>query len=260
MATIKSNMKINIILQARTSSTRLPNKVLMPILGKPMLVHQIERLKQLTCINQLIIATSKEPSDDSIEQLCQQENITCFRGSLNNVLERYYQASQAYPSEHIIRLTGDCPVIDSDIITEVINLHLCEKADYTSNCIPPTLPDGLDVEIFTSKALAETWKKASTALEQEHVTPFIRESGLFKCENYQYSYDYSHLRWTVDEPEDFQLITSIFNELYPNMPHFKLHDILDLIARQPALSSVNQKFMRNEGLEKLKPEQRQQND
>jgi len=255
MATIKIIMKINIILQARASSTRLPNKVLMPILGKPMLARQIERLKQLTCINQIIIATSTEPSDDKIEQLCQQEVIPCFRGSLKNVLDRYYHASQAYPSEHIIRITGDCPVIDTDIVTEVINHHLRKKADYTSNCIPPTLPDGLDVEIFTKETLEKTWLKASTALEQEHVTPFMRDSGLFRCENYLYPQDFSHLRWTVDEPEDFKLITLFFEELYHKKPHFKLQDILTLIAEKPELSRVNQQFMRNEGLEKSKFEQ-----
>jgi len=242
-------MSINIILQARMSSTRLPGKVLKPILGKPMLAHQLLRLQQLTRVNNIIVATSDEVSDDEIEQLCHNLEFPCYRGNLHNVLDRYYQTSQHYPSEHIIRITGDCPLIDVDIINSVIDLHLSTDADYSSNCAPATLPDGLDVEIFTAKVLFKTWQQAKKLSELEHVTPFMRSHPeLFNCQNYHYHTDYSHLRWTVDEPEDFQLVKQIFGHLYPDKPYFNFADILELMTKKPALMKINRNFERNEGL------------
>jgi spore coat polysaccharide biosynthesis protein SpsF len=242
-------MSIHIILQARTSSTRLPNKVLKQILDKPMLEHQLLRLIQLKRVDNLIVATSDDKSDDAIAVLCDALNINCFRGNLNNVLDRYYQAHQRYPSQHIIRITGDCPVIDIDIINRVIDLHLRTGADYSSNCAPSTLPDGLDVEIFTADALLKTWQQAKKLSELEHVTLFMRSHPtLFNCQNYLHPVDYSHLRWTVDEPEDFQLITEIFNNLYPTKAFFNLADILALIGEKPELMHINSNFKRNEGL------------
>ena len=244
-------MSINIILQARTSSTRLPNKVMKNILGKPMLEHQLLRLKQLKSVDNIIVATSDRGSDDAIEELCHKINVHCFRGSLDNVLERYYNAYLQYPSEHIIRVTGDCPVIDINIIDKVIKLHMSTGADYSSNCSPATLPDGLDIEIFTANALVKSWQQATKPSELEHVTPFIRSHPeLFTCKNYYHPTDYSHLRWTVDEPEDFELIQQIFENLYPHNAFFDLEDIVDLMVRKPELVNVNRRFKRNEGLAK----------
>ena len=242
-------MSINIILQARTSSTRLPNKVLKNILGKAMLEHQLLRLSQLKRVEKVIVATSNDASDDAIEALCDDLQTICYRGSLNNVLDRYSQAYQHHPSEHIIRITGDCPVIDIDIINRVIDLHLLTRADYSSNCVPSTLPDGLDVEIFTADALLRAWQQAKKNSELEHVTIFMRSHPkLFNCQNYYHPIDYSHLRWTVDEPEDFELITQIFKNLHPKKPFFNLTDILDLIKKKPELTQINNSFKRNEGL------------
>ncbi|GLX77632.1 spore coat protein [Thalassotalea insulae] len=244
-------MSINIILQARMSSTRLPGKVLKPILGVPMLAHQLARLKQLKTINDIIVATSIEPDDDAIEQLCLDLKINCFRGSLSNVLERYYQAHLQFPSEHVIRITGDCPVIDVNIINKVINLHMSTHADYTSNCIPATLPDGLDVEIFTAKALKVARNNAISPIEFEHVTTYFRNHAeQFNYQNYTHPTDYSHLRWTVDEPEDFELIQQFFQYLSPKKPYFDLNDILALLTEHPELNQINSKFKRNEGLKK----------
>jgi len=244
-----------IILQARTSSSRLPNKVLLPILAKPMLSHQIARLAKVKIPHQLIVATSDEASDDSIELLCQQLKVNCFRGSLNDVLARYYQAAQANnPNgivKNIVRVTGDCPLIDSDIIDQVIALFLNSKVDYCSNCAPATLPDGLDVEVFTLAALEKAWQLAKKQSEREHVTPFIRSNPqLFTTENYYHSPDLSHYRWTVDEDVDFTLICKIYQLLYPTNPNFKLADIVTLIQQQPELTKINQNINRNEGLEK----------
>lgn len=242
-----------IILQARMSSSRLPNKVLMPILGKPMLARQIDRLSTIKTPHTLIIATSSQPSDDRIEQLCQQLNINCFRGSLDDVLARYYQAAVEFGQnktiKNIVRITGDCPLIDSEIIDNVIELFLTSNSDYCSNCAPATLPDGLDVEVFSLAALEKAYLLAKKPSEREHVTPFIRNNPqLFKVDNYNHQSDLSHYRWTVDEAEDFDLITKIYQALYPSNAHFTLADILALMNQQPELIKINQHINRNEGL------------
>jgi spore coat polysaccharide biosynthesis protein SpsF len=236
-------MTVNAILQARMSSTRLPGKVLKPILGKPMLVQQIERIKRSILIDNIIVATSDDSSDDEIEYLCKSLDIKCFRGSLHDVLARYYQASLAYPSEHIVRVTGDCPIIDPDIIDKVITLHIGSNADYTSNCMHPSFPDGLDTEVFTFDALESAFLNATSKDEREHVTPYIYAEKSNKiCEEFRHSPNLAHLRWTVDQPEDFILIEHIYNTLYPTNPNFTFKDVLSLIEEQPQLTQINKQF------------------
>lgn len=242
-----------IILQARTSSTRLPGKVLLPILDKPMLSHQIARLKGIKTAHKLIIATSELESDDGIADLCQALNVSCFRGSLDDVLDRYYQAAKANnPNatvKTIVRVTGDCPVIDSEIIDKVIELFHQSGADYCSNCDPATLPDGLDVEVFTFAALTKAWHEAKKPSEREHVTPYIRNNkSIFTCANYTHPNDLSHYRLTVDEGVDFELITQIYQALYPIKPAFNLSDIITFLQQNPELGQLNQHIIRNEGL------------
>ncbi|MEY8214667.1 MAG: glycosyltransferase family protein [Colwellia sp.] len=252
-----------IILQARMSSSRLPNKVLMPILGKPMLAQQIARLSTVKTPHKLIIATSEQQSDDAIESLCQQLNVNCFRGSLNDVLKRYVQAVHAYSPSYnksnlskksknvktIVRLTGDCPLIDSEIIDKVIDLYLSTKVDYCSNCSPATLPDGLDVEVFSLSALELADKLAKKPSEREHVTPFIRNNpAIFSTANYNHQPDLSHYRWTVDEAVDFEFVTKVYQSLFHKNPYFNLNDIINLMQQQPELVTINQDIKRNEGL------------
>ncbi|MDB4279398.1 glycosyltransferase family protein [Paraglaciecola sp.] len=240
----------NIILQARMSSCRLPEKVLKPILGQPMLVRQIERLQRANLVDEIIIATSDEPTDDAIELLSRDLNLFCFRGNLNNVLDRYYQANQEYPSEHIVRVTGDCPLIEPEIIDSVVQLHITENNDYTSNCDPNTFPDGLDVEVLTQSTLQRIHYCANKRSEREHVTLFIQNNpGLFKQGNLAFSTDYSAYRWTVDEVEDFEFVTKVYEHLYNKKPHFSFQDILNLIEDHPELKEINHQFQRNAGLE-----------
>lgn len=250
-------MNILAILQARFSSTRLPGKVLKPIFGRPMLALQIERVLQSKMIDQLIIATSTDRSDDAIEKLCQQINIQCFRGNLNDVLDRFYQAALSWKPTHIVRLTGDCPLIDPEVIDSVISFYQTGGYDYASNTLQPTFPDGLDVEAFRFSVLEQAWNEAKLPSQREHVTPFINSHPeRFRVANYNNGEDLSRLRWTVDEPEDFELITKIYDALYPHKPDFRMADILDLMQRMPELLSLNKKYERNEGLEKSLKEDR----
>ncbi|OGI17037.1 MAG: spore coat protein [Candidatus Melainabacteria bacterium RIFOXYA12_FULL_32_12] len=239
------------ILQVRTSSSRLPNKVLLPVLDKPMLIRQIERIKKSKLIDKLVVATSIDISDNPIEKLCIDNHIEYFRGSLNDVLERFYDCAQKYKPEHIVRLTGDCPVIDPEILDKTIEYHLNNDFDYTSNGYEPVFPDGLDVEAFKYECLTKAQKEASLPSHREHVTQFIHtQKDIYKLGNYKETKNLSHLRWTVDEPEDFILITKIYEELYPQNPDFKMQDILDLLDKKPELTQINSKFERNEGLKK----------
>jgi len=240
------------ILQARVSSTRLPGKVLKPIPGMPMLLRQIERVKQAKLIEQLLVATSDDKSDDPIEQLCRENDIACFRGSLDDVLDRFYQAAKPYQPDHIVRLTGDCPLIDPQLIDEVVVFCLSGDYDYVSNAFEPTYPDGLDVEVFRFPCLQQAWEEAELPSEREHVTLFINQQperykiGSFKND----ILDLSYLRWTVDEPADFELIKEIYEALYPYNPVFTTKEILNFLDQNPNLKSINTQFQRNEGLQK----------
>ncbi len=239
------------ILQARVSSTRLPGKVLKPILGQPMLLQQIGRVRRATRIDRLVVATSLDIFDDPIEQLCRENNLECFRGSLEDVLDRLYQAAKPFRPDHVVRLTGDCPLSDPDLIDQIVEYHLKNQFDYTSNAIQPTYPDGLDMEIFRFSCLETAWKEAVLPSQREHVTPFIHQQpDRFKIGHFKGPVDLSMLRWTVDEPADFDLVTRIYEAIYPGNPNFTTADILAFLDRNPALKTVNTHHERNEGLQK----------
>lgn len=239
------------ILQARTSSTRLPGKVLKPILGQPLLWRQIERIQRSSKITKIVVATSTASSDDAIEALCREHSVECFRGNLEDVLDRFYQAALFYKPDHIVRLTGDCPLTDPEIIDRVISLHIELMADYTSNAIEPTYPDGLDVELVSFQALKEAWLEARKPSEREHVTAFFQNNPeRYRIISVVCGEDYSLLRWTVDEPEDFNFVKAIYEELYEADSFFGMNEILELLKRNPALSLINMGFQRNEGYEK----------
>ena len=239
------------ILQARFSSSRLPGKVLKPLLGKPMLMHQIERIKQSSMINRLVVATSVDNSDDSIELMCKDNGVEVFRGSLDNVLDRFYQCTKNYNAEHIVRLTGDCPLTDFKLIDKVIKKYLLTKSDYMSNFLIPSYPDGLDVEIFKLSVLENAWNYAKMPSELEHVSLYIRKNlKSDENSNYRSEVDLSKFRWTVDEYEDFIFVKKIYEALYFDNPLFLTEDILNLLNQYPDLRKLNNKFTRNEGMKK----------
>jgi spore coat polysaccharide biosynthesis protein SpsF (cytidylyltransferase family) len=240
--------KVVAILQARVSSSRLPAKVLLPILNKPMLLRQVERIQKCHALDEIIIATSNSDSDNPIEDLCLNEDIACFRGSLNDVLRRFIQAAEKYNANIVVRLTGDCPLIDPNLIDKIVTKFLDSKLDYLSNCDPATFPDGLDVEVFTYGALKEASINATLPSQREHVTPYIRNNkDLFSVGNYNSVKDYSNFRWTVDEPEDFELINKIYEYLYPINSSFTTDDILSLFDSHPELYYINNMYKRGEG-------------
>lgn len=239
------------IVQARVSSSRLPGKVLKPILGVPMLLRQIERIQCAKKIDNLLVATSNDYTDDSIEILCKDNNIKWFRGNLNDVLDRFYQAAIQFNPDHVVRLTGDCPLADPGIIDRVIDYHLEGKFDYTSNALEPTFPDGLDVEIFRFSCLEKAWREAVLPSQREHVTPFINQQPeFFKIGSYKNDVDLSELRWTVDESRDFDLITKIYEALYPENSKFSTANIMAFLDQNPELKNINNHHQRNEGMQK----------
>jgi spore coat polysaccharide biosynthesis protein SpsF len=239
------------IVQARVTSSRLPGKVVRPLLGVPMLLRQIERISQSKQINRLLVATSNDKTDNVIGELCNKHNISCYRGDLYDVLKRFYEAALPYSPDHVVRLTGDCPLIDPEIMDHIIRFHIQGGYDYTSNTIEPSFPDGLDVEVIRFTSLKEALVKAKRPSEREHVTPYIYQHPKdFRIGSYKTERDLSYLRWTVDELEDFYVIEQIFKDLYPNNPKFSTSDILSYLANHSYLKDVNKRYNRNEGYKK----------
>lgn len=237
------------ILQARMSSRRLPGKVLRPVAGAPMLQRQIERIRRSTLISELVVATSTDASDDPLARLAADLGVQCFRGALDDVLDRFWQAALPFASERIVRLTGDCPLADPAVIDLVLQQAIERGADYTSNTLEPSWPDGLDVEVVRRDALAEAWQEAQSPVEREHVMPFItRRPERFTLRSVTRVPSLAHLRWTVDEPADYQFVGAVYDALYSADPRFGTEEILRLLEQRPELATLNQQFERNEGL------------
>ncbi|MHB1392782.1 MAG: cytidylyltransferase domain-containing protein [Clostridia bacterium] len=239
------------IIQARVSSTRLPNKVMMDLSGEPVLFRVVERVKKSRLISKVIVATGQGTENDIIEELCKNKNIGIYRGSEDDVLDRYYHAARSLnlsANDGIVRITADCPLIDPEVIDKVVKAFLANNVDYAANTNPPTYPDGLDVEVIGFAALEESWSKATLASEREHVVPYIKKNkDIFRNINVNNSMDLSYMRWTLDEFEDYLLIQSIYKYLYKENRVFLLKDILELTEEHPELMQINNKFIRNEG-------------
>ena len=229
------------VLQARMSSTRLPGKVLRPLLGMPMIGRQIERLRRSQRISRLAVATSVDASDQPIAEFCASIDIGCHRGSLADVLDRYKTAAQAFgPASHIVRLTADCPLIDWHIVDECIALHLASGSDYTTNGVERSYPDGLDVEVMTTATLLKIHAAAAPGPEREHVTMHIyRNPQLFRIAHLVQERQLGDLRWTVDTPDDFRMVERVFQELLAGKPDFAMDDVLALLGRTPAIAAIN---------------------
>lgn len=239
-------MTVIAIIQARMSSTRLPGKVLLPLANKPVLAHVVERLSYSRLIEKIVIATSVDSSDDSIADFCGENNFLCYRGSLEDVLDRYYQSAKQYNASAVVRITADCPVIDPLVVDAVITGFL--SGSYDLYGLDGEFPDGLDCTVFSLSALKQAWLNAKLKSEREHVGPYIENNPqLFNNGSLKIFKGLQLHRWTLDEPEDYLLLTEIFEQLYSSGSPFLTHDILQLTQKKPELLTLNQAIVRNDG-------------
>ena len=222
-------------------STRLPGKVLLPLGGQPMLARLVERLRRVRLADAIVIATTTHPSDDAIAALCHQLGVPCHRGSELDVLSRYAEAVAAHPADVVVRITSDCPLIDPALVDQVIARYQRGDADCVSNMLPPTWPYGMAVEVFGAKALAEAHAEARLPAEREHVTPFLyAHPERYRLQNVASPVDLSAQRWTVDTPEDYELVRRLFDAQFPARPHFTLADLLATLQAHPDWLAINQ--------------------
>lgn len=236
------------ILQARTTSSRLPAKVLAPIRGRAMILRQVERVARARTLDDLVVATSDDASDDGLAALLAREGIAVHRGPLDDVLARFLGALDARPAEHAVRLTGDCPLIDPAVIDATVALHRAEGAVYTSNCAHPTFPDGLDVEVIQAEALRAAAAEARLPSEREHVTPFLRaRPARFHLAELSAPVDRSALRFTVDTPADLAFVRAVYDALHPGDPAFGTEAVLALLDARPDIAALNAGQVRNAG-------------
>jgi spore coat polysaccharide biosynthesis protein SpsF len=242
-------VKVVTIVQARTGSTRLPGKVMLPLAGKPLLQRQLERILAAKTEMTVVVATTTERSDDPVRSLCRDLGIRCFDGHPTDLLDRHYSAALLEEAGTAVKIPSDCPLIDPAIIDRVLQEWKSrnEELDYLSNLHPASYPDGNDIEVFTMEALETAWREASAGFEREHTTPFIWERPhRFRIGNVIWesgrNYSMTH-RWTIDYPEDYMFIKAIYDELWnPARPVFTIEDILGLLERKPELSAINQRY------------------
>lgn len=241
-------LKIVTIIQARSGSTRLPNKILLPLANAPLLYRMYERVAASHLKGIVVIATTTDSTDDKTAELCNEYNINCFRGHPTDLLDRHYQAALKFNADAVVKIPSDCPLIDKDVIDNVIDYFSknSNKYDYVSNLHPASYPDGNDVEIMSMNALKNAWQSASRDLEREHTTPFLWENpDKFRIGNVEWEsgldYSMSH-RFTIDYKEDYDFIKKIYDELYPINNKFALKDILDLLERKPEIKKINEEY------------------
>lgn len=231
--------RLTLIIQARQGSTRLPGKVLSKVLGRSLLSYQIERLKRVATPSRLVVATTCQERDDSIVELCEQEGVECYRGSEENVLDRYFRAAKYYRASTVVRLTADCPLIDPAVVDWLAKayFHSAPRCHYARN---RGLPRGMDVEIFSFESLAAAHQRAKHPEEKEHVTPFIyRHPSLFNTCYFDWTPPLPSWRWTVDTSEDWELIRLLIEYLYPTKPHFTLADLAEAMITHPHWAEIN---------------------
>jgi spore coat polysaccharide biosynthesis protein SpsF (cytidylyltransferase family) len=245
------------ILQARTKSSRLPQKVLRKIKGKTLLELYVNRVKESRLIDNIVIATTTEPEDNVIENIANKLKVDCFRGSENDLLDRYYQCAKKYKADIIVRLCSDDPFVDYQVVDRAIQIFKDNQAEFVTNHFEPTYPEGLDIEVYSIKTLERLWNEAKLLSEREHVFPYIQNyPDKFKIINFTQKQNFSHLRWTIDYECDFQLTKIIYDNLYDEKPAFLQEDILNLLEKHPEISQMNSNIKRKEGIKRSKANDR----
>ncbi len=235
-----------ILIQARMGSTRLPGKVLMR-LGDSEVLGQVIRRARLANVGEVIVVTTHNREDIPIVEYCSSIGVKVFCGSEQDVLDRYWQTAKLLDVDNIIRVTADCPLLDPGVLKMIAAVHCSEGADYTSNTIEETYPDGLDVEIFRKSVLQRAWKEATLSSEREHVTPYIKKNPqLFSLKSIRSEVDLSHMRWTIDQTEDYQFLQAVYGA-FIGRDDFQMKDIIALLSEKPELVAMNGAIVRNEG-------------
>lgn len=253
------DLRILAIVQSRMNSTRLPGKVLLDIAGQPMLARVVDRARRAKMLDEVVVATTIDPSDGPVEVLCRSRNYPFYRGSANDVLDRYYQAASQFQADVIVRLTADCPLIDPGVIDATVIAFFgfdplsdrtlkqiksyAPRYDFATNRLPPpwkrTYPIGLDTEVCTFKALERAWREAIEPHQREHVMPYLYEqAGRFRVRVIDHEPDYGALRFTVDTAEDLQLVREIFNR-FGGRDDFGWLEVVALLDRHPELAEIN---------------------
>lgn len=238
--------KVVTVVQARFSSTRLPGKIFLPVLGEALLVRMLERVCAARLVGDVVVATTTAQADDETERLCRAHGIDCYRGHGTDLLDRHYQCALARKADVVLKIPSDCPLIDPAVIDRVIGRFLEGGLDFVSNLHPASYPDGQDVEVMTFAALEKAWREATRDFEREHTTPYLWENPeLFRLANVTWDtgqdFSMSH-RITIDYPEDYEAIRRIFAELYPANALFSLADIVHLLERKPEIAGINARY------------------
>lgn len=240
------------IIQARTGSTRLPGKVLKPVLGKPMLARMLERVKRATSLDAIIVATTDKPGDDAVATLAEQCGASVFRGSEEDVLDRIYQAAKETKADVVVGLTGDCVLHDPAVIDEAIRHFIDADDAFAYGGTPANYPEGLDTDISVFATFEEAWKNARLHSEREHIAQYFKNHPeRFHALSWTVGErDDSRMHWSVDTAQDFEFVTKVFEQLYPVNPSFNKNDVLALLTRHPEFLEINKGGTGYEGLAK----------
>ncbi len=232
-------MRIVAIIQARMGSTRLPGKVLKDLGGKTVLARVVSRVRRFRFVNEVVVATSKDPADDLIMKECQRLGTRAFRGGEQDVLDRYYGAAREAQAEVVVRITSDCPLIDPGVSDQTIQAFLDAWPDYASNVLERTYPRGLDTEVMTFAAIESAWRDAREPYQREHVTPFLyQHPERFRLLSVKGDHDYSQYRWTLDTPEDLEFLRAVYARSV-NRQDLSWQDVLGMVEREPELAEIN---------------------
>jgi len=243
-------MSVLAIIQARLGSTRFPAKVLQPILGKPMLWHIVCRVRHVSSVDKIVVAVPNGPKDEPLRRFCKEQGILCFAGSEFDVLDRFYQTALYHEGDPVLRITADCPLVDPVIVQELIELYRSGKYDHVGVAAGAGaerlekghFPDGLDAECFSFAALERSWREATDARDREHVTRYMwNNRQLFRCGHVISKQPYAKVRLTVDHPDDFLLVTKIYESLYSPSRPFLLDEVMNLLKENPELLEINRR-------------------
>ena len=242
-------MGIVAIVQARMGSSRLPGKILADLGGQPALRHVLDRLGSATRVESIVVATTRHRPDDAVEDFCKSFGYRCFRGSEEDVLDRYFQAARLSRASTIVRITADCPLLDPGVVDGLLGHFLANELDYCNTSAE--FPDGLDCEALSMDALEAAWREASLPSEREHVTPFVKKHPeRFRLGEYPCPEAWGRYRWTLDEEDDLRFLREVFARLQRPGRRIRTRDVVELLQREPHLFEINSRFQRNEGYRK----------